>query len=85
MQWALTIYLMLSTTVHPWYITTLVMLSVITGYRYPVIWSLLIAFTYAAYQTTPYQEQLWLVALEYGAVITVLLFEIYNRRKMQSV
>ncbi|MBA2421681.1 MAG: DUF2029 domain-containing protein [Chitinophagales bacterium] len=85
MQWALTIYLMLSTTVHPWYITTLVMLSVITGYRYPVIWSLLIAFTYAAYQTTPYQEQLWLVALEYGAVITVLLIEIYNWRKMQSV
>jgi hypothetical protein len=81
MQWAITIYLLLATTVHPWYLTTLVMLSPITGYWYPVVWSLFIALTYAAYQTTPYQEQLWLVTLEYTAVVAVLFFEIYTRTK----
>lgn len=79
MQWTLTIYLLLATTVHPWYITTLVLCSVFTGYKYPLVWSLFIALSYAAYQTVPYQEQLWLVAVEYVTVAGVLIFEIKNR------
>ena len=34
-----TCYLFMSTTVHPWYISTLLVLSVFTNYKYPLIWS----------------------------------------------
>lgn len=77
MQWSLTMYLLLATTVHPWYITTLVLCSVITGYRYPLVWSLFIAFSYATYQTIPYRENLWLVLVEYAAVIGTIVYELH--------
>ncbi|MEP7128256.1 MAG: hypothetical protein ABI729_05285 [Chitinophagales bacterium] len=84
-QWSLTIYLLLATTVHPWYIVTLVMCSVITGYKYPLVWSLFIALSYATYQTIPYQENLALVAIEYTAVIGVLIFELKMFRKKKQL
>lgn len=84
MQWSLTIYLLLATTVHPWYITTLVMCAVVSGYKYPIVWSLFIALSYATYRTIPYQENLLLTAIEYIAVLTVLISELYMRRKKES-
>jgi hypothetical protein len=81
MQWALTAYLLLATTVHPWYISTLVVFSVFTGYRYPVIWSLLVVFSYFAYQTASYQENLFLVAVEYLLVTGVMLYELFRLKK----
>lgn len=83
MQWSLTIYLLLATTVHPWYITTLVMCSVVTGYKYPIVWSLFIALSYATYSTIPYQENLVLTAIEYIAVLAVLISELAMRGKKQ--
>ncbi|WP_338872775.1 polyprenol phosphomannose-dependent alpha 1,6 mannosyltransferase MptB [Spirosoma sp. SC4-14] len=77
----LTLYLAFATTVHPWYITTLVAVSVFTRFRYPLVWSALIPLSYFTYQTMPYQENLWLTALEYGIVGTVLLVEIGLRRR----
>ncbi|NNE56140.1 MAG: DUF2029 domain-containing protein, partial [Flavobacteriales bacterium] len=35
----LTVYLFLTTTVHPWYVVTLVALTVLTDLRYPLLWS----------------------------------------------
>ncbi|MGB3075777.1 MAG: hypothetical protein WBB36_10680 [Chitinophagales bacterium] len=84
-QWSLTIYLLLATTVHPWYIIPLVMCSVVTGYKYPLVWSLFIALSYATYQTIPYQENLALVAIEYAAVIVVLIFELNIFRKKKQL
>ncbi|MDX1407791.1 MAG: hypothetical protein R3330_06645, partial [Saprospiraceae bacterium] len=45
---ALTTYLLLATTVHPWYLCPLVALSVFTPYRYPVVWSAMAFLSYAA-------------------------------------
>lgn len=69
-------YYALATTVHPWYLTTLVALSVFTRYRYALVWSALIPLSYATYQTTAYTESLSLVALEYTVVAGVLLREL---------
>ena len=66
---ALTLYLLLSTTVHPWYLTTLVALSACTRWRYPVVWSGMAVLSYAAYRTAAYEENLWLVWLEYTVVL----------------
>ncbi len=62
----LTIYFAFATTVHPWYITSLVAASVYTRFRYPLIWSALIPLSYFAYRTWPYHENLWLTAIQYS-------------------
>ncbi|CCH56061.1 hypothetical protein BN8_05369 [Fibrisoma limi BUZ 3] len=72
----LSIYFGFATTVHPWYATTLVAAAVFTRFRYPLVWSALIPLSYATYQTTPYQENLWLTAVEYGVVLLVAILEI---------
>jgi len=76
----LTAYLLLATTVHPWYIVPLVLISIFTSYRYPIVWSVLIILSYAAYRTMPYSENLWLVALEYVIVLSCMGYEIFRNR-----
>jgi hypothetical protein len=73
---ALTIYLLMSTTVHPWYITPLVALAVFSDYKFPIVWSILIIFSYAGYSETGYTENLWLVFTEYLLVLTTGIWDI---------
>src|SRR5690606_38649094 len=63
----------LSTTVHPWYIATPLLLSVFTRFRFAAIWSFMILFSYFAYSKAVPQENLWLVALEYIVVIRMFI------------
>jgi len=66
---ALLIYFSFATIVHPWYVCSLVALCVLTPYHFPIVWSAMIVLTYFTYATDTYQENLWLVALEYGVVM----------------
>ena len=75
-----TVYFFFATTVHPWYLTTLVMLAVFTEYRYPLVWSLMVILSYVAYRTFPYSENLRLVAIEYGVVWGWFTYEMRKRR-----
>lgn len=84
MQWSLTIYYLFATTVHPWYITTLVMLSVFTNYRFAIVWSLFIAFSYFTYHSLPYQENLWLTSVEYGMVLLAVGYELYRSTRSRE-
>lgn len=77
MLFSLTVYFLLATTVHPWYITTLVAFGALTGYWYPVMWSALLPLTYVAYSTIPYYENLRMVALEYILVLGCLCYEVF--------
>lgn len=72
-------YYALATTVHPWYLTLLIGLSALTRFRFPLVWGGLAGLSYAAYRTSAYQENLWLVALEYLGTLAMLLWEV--RRK----
>ena len=76
-----TIYLLLSTTVHPWYLTIPLLISIFTKYRYMVVWSGLIFLSYAAYSNTEFQENLWLVGFEYVVVIGVFSYELFKKPK----
>ncbi|GAA4467951.1 DUF2029 domain-containing protein [Nibrella saemangeumensis] len=72
----LTLYFALATTVHPWYATTLIAVSVFTNFRFPLVWSGLIWLSYATYQSgLPYRENLLLTAVEYLAVVGYGLYE----------
>ncbi|NVO85173.1 hypothetical protein [Hymenobacter terrestris] len=76
----LTLYFLLATTVHPWYLAPLVMLSCFTRARYALVWSGMAVLSYAAYRTTAYTENLWLVTLEYTVVLAVLLLDFRQGR-----
>ncbi len=75
-MWILMIYVVFTTTLHPWYITTLVALSVFTRYRFPVLWSLLIFLSYEGYTQNGYRENYWLIALEYLLVYAFMIWEL---------
>ncbi len=69
-------YLLLTTTVHPWYLCIPVLLSVFTKWRFTLIWSFLILFTYINYSYDPYWENLWMVAIEYTLIFGILIYEL---------
>jgi alpha-1,6-mannosyltransferase len=70
------LYLFISTTVHPWYVINLVLLSVLTKYKFPIIWSFVIILSYYAYSVFPFKENRFLLIAEYVIVFSVFLFEI---------
>lgn len=76
MLFSIVIYYSLASVVHPWYIALPLFLSVFTGYRFPLVWSFFIMLSYAAYQEATYQENLYLVAIEYSVVYAVFIYEI---------
>ncbi len=71
----LTLYFAMATTVHPWYVTNLLVIAIFTSFRYPILWSYTAFFSYATYQTNLYQENLYLVALEYLLVLGMMIYE----------
>ncbi|MDH3709078.1 MAG: glycosyltransferase 87 family protein [Cyclobacteriaceae bacterium] len=75
MMWGLLIYLLLTTTVHPWYITPLVFLSVFSDYRFALVWSFAVIVSYAGYSSQGYQENLVLTFAEYALVLGYLVWE----------
>ncbi len=79
-MWMLFIYLLFTTTLHPWYISTLLMFSVFTTYRFVAVWTALIFLTYAGYTQASFREVLWLTIVEYLIVFGFLGYEIWRRR-----
>ena len=76
MLWVLTLYYLMSATVHPWYIIFLVVLTAFTKYRLAFIWSAAIVLSYYAYSLADFKENLWLLAIEYIIVFTFLIYEL---------
>ncbi|SRX53742.1 glycosyltransferase family 87 protein [Aequorivita sp. CIP111184] len=80
MLFAILFYFLLSTTVHPWYIATPLLLSVFTKYKFPIVWSFAVMLSYSAYGVNGFDEKLWLVALEYIIVIGFAFQEIFQSK-----
>ncbi|WP_282123673.1 mannosyltransferase [Algibacter mikhailovii] len=83
MLMALSIYFFTATTVHPWYIATLLILSVFTKYKYPLVWSFVIILSYLAYinlNKADKSENLWIIALEYIIVYAVFIWEVFIKK-----
>ncbi|MGB0974632.1 MAG: mannosyltransferase [Flavobacteriaceae bacterium] len=81
---ALSVYLFTATTVHPWYLAMLLILSIFTEYRFPLIWTYTIIFSYSFYKNDTYINNYWLIALEYLLVFAVLIWEIHNGIKKKK-
>ena len=82
---AISFYFLLSTTVHPWYVATPLLLSVFTTYRFPLVWSFVVILSYSAYGSEGFSENLWFIALEYSAVIGFFLWEVFLKDKHQKI
>lgn len=85
MLWVICCYYFLSSIVHPWYIAIPLFLSLFTKFKFPLLWSYLIILSYSAYTSSSYQENLWLVGLEYVLVFGTLFYELFQWRNFSSL
>ncbi len=80
----ITVYFLLATVVHPWYLSTLVLFAVFfNGNRYAIIWSALAYVSYITYRDSTYTEQLWLTLLAYLPVYYFLVKDVIKDRTLQ--
>ena len=80
---AFTCYLFLSTTVHPWYIATVVILCVFTNYKFPLVWSVALILSYLAYSNSSNSENLWVIGLEYLIVFSAFIWEVLLKKRIE--
>ena len=85
MLFVLSFYYFTTTTMHPWYLSTLILLAVFTKYRFPIVWSLVIILSYAAYSNNNYQENFWFISLEYIIVYGFLIWELYAKKNANNI
>jgi len=81
----LTSYFFLASTVHPWYLISLVLLCLFTDYRFPLVWAATVVLSYSAYANPDFNESLGLLAIEYLAVFGFLSYEIFKRGVFKSL
>jgi Gpi18-like mannosyltransferase len=84
MLFGVSVYFLLSTTVHPWYIATPLLLGIFTKYRFALVWSALVMLSYSAYSLEGFSENLWLVATEYSIVIGFFIWEVFRRKTIPN-
>jgi len=79
------VHFFLATTIHPWYISTLVLFAILSPYRiYVLLWTALIGFTYISYQSENFAENSWVIGMEYWLVFGVLIWEIRQQKKKEN-
>lgn len=69
------VYLAFATTVHPWYLIPLIAATCFTNVRFPIIWSFLVIISYHAYISPTFNENLWLIAIEYMLLSLYIFYE----------
>ncbi|MEM8847031.1 MAG: mannosyltransferase [Bacteroidota bacterium] len=79
MLWVLFAYLVLSSTVHPWYVIFLLTLTIFTEYKFPILWTLVVILSYWAYSNPDFTENLGLLTIEYLAVFALFIYELYTK------
>jgi hypothetical protein len=86
MLFALSFYYFTATTVHPWYIATLLILSIFTKYKFPFVWSFVIILSYLAYLqigNASKSENLLIIAIEYAFVYGIFIYELWLIHKLR--
>lgn len=78
----LSFYYFSASIVHPWYIIPLILFSLFTRYRYPLVWSILIPLSYVTYGHPQFEENFWIIALEYGIMYTAFGYEMIRKQPL---
>lgn len=75
-----TVYLLNAATVHPWYVLLPFVLSLGTGFMYPLVWTWVVYFSYSHYSGGIYEERFGWIILEYFVLLVVLWRDIRRVR-----
>jgi alpha-1,6-mannosyltransferase len=78
----LPIHLLFSTTIHPWYLITILFFTAVVEKTSLVLWSYCITWTYINYSGNVYHENLYIVFVEY---FMVFIFYFIEKRKERSL
>ena len=87
MVFILLVYYFMATTVHPWYITTILAVSCFTRLKTPLAWSFAIVLSYHAYQTPTFEENWMYLFAEYLIVFSFLgydFYQVHSKREEQK-
>ena len=76
----LSFYFFIATTVHPWYIINLILLGILTGYLFPILWSMTVFWSYSAYEFNIVEESIGYQLIAYILVYGCLAFEMIKGR-----
>lgn len=79
---AFSIYLLLATTVHPWYISLALILAVLSNLKYPIYWSCLAILSYSKYYDGG-QYYYLCVAIEYSLLFLLMYLEYLRQPKIR--
>ena len=77
--WVCSLYLFTATTVHPWYVISLVALGLLSGYLFPLVWSATVFLSYTAYGSPEVEESAVALVLEYSIVYACLAYELWKK------
>ena len=80
----LTIYLLFSTTVHPWHVVPLVAFAIFSRFHYAYLWSMLVPLTYVAYRTGVTEEVPGVIVVEYVALYAFLGYECVKKSQLRG-
>ncbi|MCS7035060.1 MAG: polyprenol phosphomannose-dependent alpha 1,6 mannosyltransferase MptB [Saprospiraceae bacterium] len=79
MMLAATLYLLLATTVHPWYVLVPFALGLASArqpaWRYPVVWTAAVMLSYSHYADGSFEEKYGWIALEYAALGAAMVWD----------
>jgi alpha-1,6-mannosyltransferase len=76
------IYLLLSSTVHPWYVLVPMLLSSLTQFRFAILWSGMAILSYSHYSNNAFLENYWLIFVEYLVLLCTIIF--YEKKHESS-
>ncbi len=80
--WPLFVYFAFASIIHPWYVTPLVVFSLFSNYRFPIIWSFTIFLSYSGYGADGFKEHLWVLLVEYLPVYGYMIYEILKNKDL---
>ena len=75
-------YYFVASVVHPWYLIPLLFISLFTKFRYVLVWTFLIPLSYTSYAHPNFEENFFIIAIEYGVVYGVLVYELLTRQAL---
>ncbi|MFK8039464.1 MAG: glycosyltransferase 87 family protein [Crocinitomicaceae bacterium] len=81
----LTIYYLFATTIHPWYISLILIFSIFTNYTFGILWTAIITASYLAYADPNFTENKVLNSILYIVLFGFILFEIFKHWRKDTV
>ena len=82
--YTLVVYLLLSTTVHPWYLIMPLLLGISINQRWVIVWTALVFLSYSHYAGGNYQEHYLFITLEY-LLVALSFWWFYTRAEINNV